>query len=73
MPTSWGNFKVAVASEFGVNETQQHAAFYASSPRSGETTVQFVLRIENERRLLSLPEDSCLLAFKGHFLVEFCE
>lgn len=72
VPASWGNFKAAVESEFGVNETQQHATFYATRPNADESTTQFVLRVENQRRLLSLPEDSCLLAFKGHFSVDFC-
>jgi hypothetical protein len=28
--------------------------------------------VENKRRLMSLPEDSCLLAFKSQFSLEFC-
>ena len=48
--SSWGEFVQAVEREFGMTEEQREEKFLALEPKQGESSAQFVLRVERMRR-----------------------
>ena len=57
---SWGDFVAAVEREFGMNAEQKEERFLALEPRAGESSAQFVLRVERMRRAWGQPAKTTL-------------
>lgn len=51
--------------EFGLSSSQLSAKFFGLYPSTGESSPQFVLRVEQERRSIAANEEATLHCFKG--------
>jgi hypothetical protein len=60
---SWQGFKDSVSGEFGLSMEQLSARYYALTPRAGEGTAEFVIRVEQQRRTLEMDEVATLHCF----------
>lgn len=70
-PDGWELFKESVEAEFGLSEPEKLETFYNTQPRPDETTPDFVLRLEKQRRLLGVKTDRLISSFKAHFHPQF--
>ena len=63
LPTiMWQSFKQMVEAQFGPSHSRQTWALYQMVPRSGESTAQFVQRVENKRLAVGANYDACMQA-----------
>lgn len=60
---SWGMFEKEVEEVFGVTKDQMEEQFFALAPKPQESSPEFVLRIEMERRRLGVDKGSTFHAF----------
>lgn len=60
---NWGEFKAEVGARFGLTSDELTDAFFAMSPGPGETTYDFLLRVEDKRSLYELSPESCYYNF----------
>lgn len=60
---TWAQFEKEVEEVFGVTKDQMEEQFFALAPKLQETSPEFVLRVEMERRRLGIDKSSTFHAF----------
>ena len=60
---SWTTFRAEIEKVFGLNADQMLERLYAMAVLPGESTVQFVVRVDQARRAIKAPSSSVFHAF----------
>ena len=69
---SWTTFRAEVEKVFGLNADQMLERLYAMAVLPGESTAQFVVRVDQAKRAIKVPSSSVFYAFV-HKLDEYTQ
>lgn len=70
-PISWVELKRLTDAEFGLTKRQIKSRFKGMRPQQGEDSASFVLRVDQQRKLINFRQSECLDHFTHFFDTAF--